>query len=204
MTLFTEGLGGAEQRLRDGVARLGLYFPLIQLAPDHETEFLVDIETVPVVAANHPLATRGRLTRHELESEVQLVLTDRTQITAGLTGSVISHNVWRFADLGTRLDFLLAGFGWCNMPVHIVREHIIAGRLKMLEIEGIKPPVLPMHVIHKRGRPPGKAGRWLIEDIRRRLPACVGAMSVPVGIASGHAAEPGERAATAPAAEAAE
>jgi len=204
VTLFTEGLGGAEQRLRDGVARLGLYIPFIPLAPDHETEFLVDVATVPVVAADHSLAMRGQLTRRELESEVQLILTDRTQITAGISGSVISHRVWRFADLGTRLEFLLAGFGWCYMPIHIVREHIIAGRLKLLDIAGIKPPLLPVHVIHKRGRPPGRAGRWLIEDIRRRLPGCVGPMSLPAGIEARHAAEPVEAAEAEATAEAAE
>jgi DNA-binding transcriptional LysR family regulator len=182
VTLFTEGLGGAEQRLRDGVARLGLYVPFIPLAADHETEFLVDVATAPVVAADHPLAARGLLRRRDLEPEVQLILTDRTQITAGLSGSVISHHVWRFADLGTRLDFLLAGFGWCFMPVHVVREHIAAGRLKVLAIDGIKPPLLSVHVVHKRGRPPGRAGRWLLDDIRRRLPACVGPMSLPESV----------------------
>jgi len=184
VTLFTEGLGGAEQRLRDGVARLGFYIVSIPLAPDHETEFLVDVETVPVVAADHPLAARGPLTRHDIEPEVQLILTDRTQITVGLSGSVISHHVWRFADLGTRLEFLLAGFGWCFMPIHIVREHILAGRLKVLDIRGIKPPLLSVHIVHKRGRPPGKAGRWLIEDLRKRLPQCVRYMNLPEDVSA--------------------
>jgi DNA-binding transcriptional LysR family regulator len=180
VSLFTEGLGGAEQRLRDGVARLGVYVPFIPLAADHETEFLVDIPVAPVVAADHPLAARGTLTRRDLEPELQLVLTDRTQITAGVSGSVVSHNVWRFADLGTRLEFLLAGLGWCYMPVHIVREHIEAGRLKVLDVDGIKYPPLSLHIIHKRGRPPGRAGRWLIDDLRKRMPACVGPLNLPV------------------------
>ena len=190
VSLFTEGLGGAEQRLRDGVARLGFYIPFLPLAADHETEFLVDVATVPVVAAGHALAERGRLTRKDLESEVQLILTDRTQITVGLSGSVISHRIWRFADLGTRLEFLLAGFGWCYMPIHVVRKHILAGRLTALEIEGIKDPVLPVHVIHKRGRPPGRAGRWLIDDIRKRLPACVGPMNLPTAARPADPAQP--------------
>jgi DNA-binding transcriptional LysR family regulator len=204
VTLFTEQLGGAEQRLRDGVARLGLFVPFMPLAPDHETEFLVDIETLPVVAAGHPLAARGRLNRHDLEPEVQLILTDRTQITVGLSGSVISDHVWRFADLGTRLEFLLAGFGWCFMPTHIVRGHILAGRLKVLDLEGIKGPLLSVHIVHKRGRRPGKAGRWLIEDLRRRLPQCDPYMSLPkAGLPAGDAA-PVEAEIDEPTAEAAE
>ena len=174
VTLFTEGLGGAEQRLRDGQAKLGICLPLPGLSADFESEFLVSIATVPVVASSHPLAAMpGPLSRATLEDSVQLVLTDRTTLTAGIGGSVISRRIWRFADLSVRLDFLLAGFGWCNMPTHMVRAHIAAGRLKRLDLADVRAPELPLHIVQQRGRRLGRAGRWLIEDIRRRLPECV-------------------------------
>ena len=89
----------------------------------------------PVVAANHPLAALPQpLAREALEPHVQLVLTDRTPLTQNLSGGILSRHIWRFADLATRLDFLLAGFGWCNMPSHMVSEHVAAGRLKRLTI----------------------------------------------------------------------
>jgi DNA-binding transcriptional LysR family regulator len=180
VTLFTEGLGGAEQRLRDGVARLGLYVP-VTIQDDRESEFLMSIPTVPVVAADHALASEpGPLAREVLERHVQLVITDRTPITAGLSGGIISHRTWRFADLATRLEFLRAGFGWCNMPVHMVREDIAAGRLKVLDISEHTAPSFPVHVVHERGRAPGRAGRWLIEEFRRLLPECAGPMSLPI------------------------
>ena len=118
------------------------------------------------------------------------MLTDRTPVTNGLSGGVISFRTWRFADLGTRLDFLLAGFGWCNMPVHMVRDHIDAGRLKVLDVTGPRLGGADIHVVHARGRPPGKAGRWLIEAIRVRLPKCVGPMTLP---GAEVAQDPGER-----------
>jgi DNA-binding transcriptional LysR family regulator len=173
VTLFTEGLGGAEQRLRDGAARLGLYVPIPGSTDEMESEFLMPIPTVPVVAASHPLAAvSGPLSRDLLEGEVQLVLTDRTPITNGLSGGILSRRTWRFADLQTRLAFLLAGFGWCNMPTHLVREHIEAGRLKVLDVPGNPIHEFPVHVVYQRGRPPGRAGRWLIEQIRTLLPEC--------------------------------
>jgi DNA-binding transcriptional LysR family regulator len=178
VTLFTEGLGGAEQRLRDGVARLGLYVPIPGATEDMEAEFLMPIPTVPVVATDHPLAAvEGPLSREMLEGEVQLVLTDRTPITNGLAGGILSRRTWRFADLSTRLDFLLAGFGWCNMPTPMVSRHIDAGRLKVLDIPGNPIREFPIHVVYQRGRPPGRAGRWLIDEIRRLLPDCEGHMS---------------------------
>jgi DNA-binding transcriptional LysR family regulator len=175
VTLFTEGLGAAEQRLRDGVARLGIYSPLSTAqSSDLEWEPMTSIEMVPVVAASHPLALEPLpLERHTLEKHVQLVLTDRTPLSQNLRGGIVSLHIWRFADLGTRLEFLLAGFGWCNMPRHLVRDHIHAGRLKELAIRDRNNLTLPMHIVYDRSRPPGKAGRWFIEDLRKRLAQCL-------------------------------
>ena len=132
VTLYTEALGGAEQRLRDGAARIAIYPPEPQLSENRETEFLVTIPTVPVVAGDHPLAQeKAPLSRGVMERQVQLVLTDRSPVSAGLSHGIISHRQWRFADLNTRLEFLLGGFGWCNMPVTLVYDHVKAGRLKV-------------------------------------------------------------------------
>lgn len=176
VTLFTEGLGGAEQRLRDGTARLAFYVPFANIGDNREMDYLVSIPSVAVVAADHPLAAiDGPVDRDALEAAVQLVLTDRTPVSEGLSGGIISHRQWRFADMTTRIQFLLAGFGWCHhIPTHMVREHIAAGRLKVLELHERSGPDLAIHIIHERGRPPGRAGRWLIDRIRQRLPTCVG------------------------------
>jgi DNA-binding transcriptional LysR family regulator len=138
-----------------------------------ETEFLAAIPLVPVVAADHPLAAEpGPLARDQLEAHVQLILTDRSALSAGLSGGVVSRRIWRFVDLGSRLDYLLAGFGWGNMPAHLVEEHIATGRLKRLELKENNGRLvnIPIHVVHERGRPPGRAGRWLVDDLRQRLP----------------------------------
>jgi hypothetical protein len=102
------------------------------------------------------------------------VLTDPTTLSLSLRGGIISHRLWRFADLHTRLEYLLAGFGWCNMPLHMVADHIEAGRLKRLvtaERDGVE---FRIHVVHERGREIGRAGRWLINDLRERMngPVC--------------------------------
>jgi DNA-binding transcriptional LysR family regulator len=172
VTLFTETLGGSEQRLRDGTARLGIFPPLPNAAADLELRFLANIPAVPVVAPDHPLAGEPEpLSREVLERHLQLVLTDRTTLTAGFSGSVIGTQIWRFADQGSRLDFLLGGFGWCHMPFHLVERHIAEGRLKRLDIAEQRGLgfTFALHVVHLRGRPPGRAGRWLVDDLARRL-----------------------------------
>jgi DNA-binding transcriptional LysR family regulator len=173
VTVFTEGLGGGpEQRLRDGVARLALYAPLPTGEQDFEAEYLVSIIIIPVVATDHPLASDpSPLTRQTLERHLQLVSTDRTPLMTGLTGNILSPRIWRFADLGDRLAYLLAGLGWCYMPVHLVEEHIAHGRLKQLDIWEHHGRVynFPIYAVHARGRAVGRAGRWLLDDLRGRL-----------------------------------
>jgi DNA-binding transcriptional LysR family regulator len=175
VSVFTEGLGGPEQRLRDGVVRLAIYPLALTGARDLVADFLTDIAMIPVVAADHPLAAlEGPIEREALEPHVQLVLTDRTPLTQNSHGGIISHHIWRFADLLTRLEFLLAGFGWCNMPAHMVIHHIEAGRLKRLALAEKDAFEFRVHVVHERGREIGRAGRWLIADLRQRIagPAC--------------------------------
>lgn len=173
VTVFTEGLGGAEHRLQDGTARLGIFTPRTTSISGLAMEPLQPITLVPVVAASHALARAAPpITRETLEDHVQLVLTDRTQITAGFSGGVISHRVWRFADLSVRLDYLLAGFGWCNMPLHMVEDHIAARRLARLQLKDYASLTLPISIAHGANHPPGRAGRWLIADIKPRLAAC--------------------------------
>jgi DNA-binding transcriptional LysR family regulator len=172
-TVFTEALGGAEETLRSGAARMAIFPLRTGPTPEISAEFLTHVALVPVVAANHPLARAPGPIRHEaLEPHVQLVLTGRTAFAQNLRGGIISHHVWRFADLATRLEFLLAGFGWCNMPWHMIEEHVAAGRLKRLAIAEEEPVAFRLYVVSERGRKFGRAGRWLLADLRERLKTC--------------------------------
>jgi len=173
-TLFTEALGGALETLMSGAARMAIYPIHGGPGPEVTAEFLARVALAPVVAADHPLARLNHpATREDLEAHVQLVLTGRNAFAQSMRGGIVSPHIWRFADLATRLEFLLAGFGWCNMPVHMVEEHVAAGRLKRLElIHAEPPPEFPLYVVNLRERPLGRAGRWLVADLRERLKGC--------------------------------
>ncbi len=173
-TVFTEPLGGAHETLKSGSARMAIYPLSGGATPNISAEFLTTITLVPVVAARHPLsAIQGPVSREELESHIQLVLTGRTNYAQQLRGGIVSQHLWRFADLTTRLEFLLAGFGWCNMPMHMVEPYIASGRLKRLRFLDEEPaPVFRLYVVSERGRALGRAGRWLVGDLRERLKSC--------------------------------
>jgi DNA-binding transcriptional LysR family regulator len=174
VSIFTESLGGSEQRMREGVAHFALIPLATTNAADLSADFLVSIPMLPVVGVDHPLAREAEpIARETLEPHIQLVLTDRTPLTQHIRGGIVSRQIWRFADISTRLEFLLEGFGWCNMPEHMVRKAIDEGRLKALKLAERDPFQFRVHVVHVRGREIGRAARWLIEDLRRRLVYCV-------------------------------
>lgn len=172
VSFSTEGVGGAERRLRDHSASLAFCLLLPSVPDDLMAYPLMDLNLVPVVAADHPLVRLGRkLDRADLEAHVQLVLSD-AHGTEGPSYGVIGSRIWRFVDLGRRLDFLLAGFGWCKMPPFVVKPYLTDGRLVKLDIadEGISPTgTLPIYAAHVRDRPLGRGGSWLLEDLRKRL-----------------------------------
>ena len=172
-TVFTEELGGALETLRAGEARMAICPLPGGATPDLSVEFLATVPFAPVVAAGHPLADAvGPLRREDLEPYVQLVLTGRTAYARNLSGGIVGRQLWRFADLATRLDFLLAGFGWCNMPLHMVDSEIRAGHLQRLVLADQQTPEFPMFVVSERGRQIGHAARWLIDDLTRRITGC--------------------------------
>lgn len=167
-----EGLGGAERRLRRGDAMLALCILLPSPVEDMMALPLLTIDLVPVVAPDHPLARLGRpATYDDLDEHIQLVLSDPAS-TDGPSYGIIGSRTWRFVELGRRLDFLLAGFGWCRMPDYLVAPHVASGRLVRLALEDdpaqAKGP-LTIYAAHMRSRALGRVGRWLLHDLDRRF-----------------------------------
>ena len=173
VTVHTDALGAVEARLRDGTARLGIGSDFQVDAPGPiERHPLTEIMMASMVAREHPLAAwQGTIPRRELERHVQLVLTDRSQLTSGIMRGVVSPRVWRFADLATRYEFLKAGLGFCNMPLHMAKNDLAAGRLKRIVAEGWEKAAyaLPLYLMFPRGHMPGRAASWLIEDMQARF-----------------------------------
>ncbi|HUH77467.1 MAG TPA: LysR family transcriptional regulator [Devosia sp.] len=166
--LVTAGLGAPERHLRDGSVTLAIYSLETTGAEDVEAQFLLEIGMIPVAAPGHPLAQLpGPIRRDALESHVQLLLSDAG--SGAWTRGVVSQNVWRFADLQVRLEFLLAGFGWCNMPRHYVAEHLAQGRLVVLNVAEQKGFGLPVQAVHMRDQALGRGARSLIGALVARL-----------------------------------
>lgn len=172
LTFRTEGLGGSKRRLRDGSAALGICLLLPSVPEDLMAYPLMDMHLLPVAAPDHPLITAGRvLDAEDLASHVQLVLWDPISLSEPDYG-VVGARLWRFVDNGRRMDFLLAGFGWCKMPQHIVEPMLKDGRLKVLNTDDqrvVHGTRLLIYAAHVRNKPLGTVGTWLLNDLRQRL-----------------------------------
>jgi DNA-binding transcriptional LysR family regulator len=169
----TEGLGGSLRRLQNGSAAIGICLLLPSIPENISAYSLLRIKMVPVVAPGHPLALLGRpATVDDLAPHVQLILSDPVDVDSADYG-LSSARLWRFVDLGRRLDFVLAGLGWCRMPEHLVTGPIAAGSLQRLQLAEDPTPQdgLTIYAAHRRSDTLGPAGTWLLDDLRRRLSA---------------------------------
>ena len=170
LRLYVEALGGAFQPILDGRASLGVVGSLPTVPDGLSAERVCDVGFVMVAAKSHPLANWvGLIPKEELARHVQLVLTDRTELSMGREFGVMSPATWRLGDLFAKHAFLLNGLGWGGMPLHTVERDIADGRLVVLSIAEVPPGglSLPMSVVYPTAAPPGPAGRWLIERLKQ-------------------------------------
>jgi DNA-binding transcriptional LysR family regulator len=170
LRLYVEALGAVHQPLLDGRCSLGIAGSLPIMQDSMTSERLIGVAMIMVAARDHPLAAySGVISKEELSKHVQLVLTDRSDRTAGREFGVLSPLTWRLSDLFAKHAFLLKGLGWGGMPVHAVQQDLNDGRLVKLAIEDMLDEglILPMAAIYMTAKPPGPAGRWLIERLRQ-------------------------------------
>jgi len=171
LRLYVEVLGAVIEPVLLGACQVGVSGTLPIVPESMRSEPLLDVPMVTVVAPVHSLASyKGVIPLTELQKHVQLVLTDRSKLTEGQSYGVYSQNAWRLADLGAKHAFLRAGFGFGHMPVFMVEDDIAGDRLRVVRIEmpGVMNMFMPMHAVYRRDAPPGPAGRWLIQRLKRR------------------------------------
>jgi DNA-binding transcriptional LysR family regulator len=166
LQLHVQALGGATQLVLDGRCRIGIVGTLPTIPDQLQSAPSLDIPFVSVVAPTHPLsAWRGVVPESKIVQHIQLVLTDPTELSQGRNFGVLSTRTWRLSDLGSKHAFLRAGFGWGQMPLHLVDSDIRAGSLVKIRVEGApaRTQVLSMRAVHRKDAPPGPAGCSLIQ-----------------------------------------
>jgi DNA-binding transcriptional LysR family regulator len=172
LRLYVEALGGVAKAVLDRQCQLGVVGTLpLQNTDALVAERLLAVRIVFVATPAHPLAQfEGPVPAAELRKHVQLVLTDRTELSAGREFRVVSPRNWRLADLGAKHAFLRAGLGWGGMPHAMVARDLEEGALKQIALQDLPPEgeMMAMSATYPADTPPGPAGRWFIEQLRQR------------------------------------
>lgn len=166
--LDVETLGGVIKLVCDGKSAFAICAPIPILPENFTRERVQSIQMLTVVSPRHPLAAlSGPVSRSVLSEHVQLVLTDRTDLTQGRDFGVFTSRTWRLADLGAKHAFLRSGLGFGNMPLGMVAADLANGTLAVLRIEDepAEPRSIPMYAAYPADRPPGRAGRWFIDHL---------------------------------------
>lgn len=165
----SQGLGGAENLLKEGKVSIAFCTLLPKIPSGFDFQKLASITLVPVVATKHPIARKsGKVTVSELNEHLQLVLSHSNQSDEPNYG-ILGKRQWKFVELNRRLDFLLAGFGWCRMPIDFVKPYIKDGSLKILNITDDPyrdQPPLNIYAAFLKDKPLGVAGFWLVDKVR--------------------------------------
>lgn len=169
LRMYVEALGAVVQPVLEGTCQIGIVGSLPVVPEGTRAEALAQVPMVTVVSPSHPLASMpSPLSASELERHVQLVLTDRTTLSAGRSYGVLAAQIWRLADLGAKHAFLKAGFGWGHMPREMVQRDLDSGELVQLSLEVHQPstPSIAMYAVYRGDAPPGPAGRWFIARLK--------------------------------------
>lgn len=171
LRLRIEAMGAVTQLVLERVCHLGISGWMFTTPDAIERLAVGHITMIPVAAPQHPLAQLQNEVPTALAREhIQLVLTDRSQLTAGKDFGVLALRNWRLGDLGSKHALLRAGLGWGSMPEAMVREDLASGRLVRLNMGEGKELKYPVHVIHRGDEQPGPAASWLVAQFSAQLP----------------------------------
>src|SRR5256714_8501965 len=169
LMLYVEALGAVLQPVIDGRCAFGVMGSLPTAPAQLTRERVLVVRMAFVASPTPPLASlKGPIPARVLAQHRQLVLTDRSELSKGKDFGVFSLSTWRLADLGAKHAFLRAGLGWGAMPVGVIETDLANGSLVKIGIEDVPNAnlVMAMSVVFRTDRPPGPAGRWLIERLK--------------------------------------
>lgn len=172
LRLRIEALGAVMHLVSERVCQIGITGPMLDFSDAFQSQPVGSITMIPVAAPTHPLALIDGIIPTEVARDyTQLVLTDRSQLTAGQNFGVIAVRDWRLGDLGAKHMLLRTGLGWGSMPEEMIREDLDQGKLVHLQLAHMTSLEYTLHMINRVDEAPGLAGRWLMQYLLDHTPA---------------------------------
>ncbi|MDE2429608.1 MAG: LysR family transcriptional regulator [Burkholderiales bacterium] len=157
-----ETLTGPVERLMDNDADLILHH-IDQADARMEFVALNQVSLLPVVAPGFlTFAIHDSITPEQMRDYVQCILRDTATHTATRDYHLISGaHSWTVSDQFMKKELILQGMGWGNMPVHLIREELDAGRLLSICGRYFKESTLQIVAARRSDRAHGPVARRL-------------------------------------------
>lgn len=167
-----ESMGAVQKGILDEKYALGIAGSLPHLPPGLIGDAIGHVVRIPVVSPRHPLGATdgasGPMPSRMLLDHIQILVSDRSELTLGRDFTVYTGRTWRVSDLSTKHELLLAGLGWGYMPEHLIAKDLASGALCEVQVEGLRERnSLAMLVMRRRDRVLGPASRWVLAQLMR-------------------------------------
>jgi DNA-binding transcriptional LysR family regulator len=103
-----------------------------------------------------------------LLDHIQILQSDRSNLTLGRDFSVYTGRTWRVSDLAAKRTLICAGLGWGYLPQHDIADDIASGVLRRVWVENLRDQnTIAFIVVRKRDQVLGPAARWLLNRIMK-------------------------------------
>lgn len=166
--LYSDAMAETINLVRRGECDVAISLLMDGLVPELNGTLVTQTEMIPVVASNHALAAHeGAIPTSELQRHTQIVLSNRKSQRSDVDHGVESSRTWRVVDLRSKKDLIMDGFGFGSLPLHLIEEELVSGRLcRIMSAPWSRGSFrLPLTLVTSSERSLGPAGTWLCEQI---------------------------------------
>ena len=160
--------GDVSALVQRGEAQLGIAFALPGYARELEFVQLGKLVLAHVAARDHLLARQREVSFADLHRHRRLAFSAHSE-RLPTTEYLGATRCWRAESYLALLEMTRAGLGWATLPRQLVLRELAEGELVELRLAAYPHTdwLLGVDLLWNKARPLGKAGGWLLAELRR-------------------------------------
>ena len=166
--VFSDMMGGPLSRLMRDEADLTVASQAGVPMDEVDSVLVCDMTIQPVCSTRLELADLpGVRSVAEMQTRLQIVVADTIGGNYEQSRDVTpGGRRWAVSDFQTKKAMLLSGLGWGGMPVHLIKNELVDGRLTVLKVEGFPSRTTELFAMRKRGKAVGRVQADIWEALK--------------------------------------
>ena len=169
--LFDSGPNEVAELLKAGLADVGIMIEQETYPQGFHYKGIGHSQLIPVCGQGHPLADTASVSYGDLRKHRQLVGPNPKRNSDGSFSSGKSPSVWVCENPYLILELVLAGLGWAELPIAVVREKLAGDEVVRLNYQFQQSSVLQgVDLVWTERHSLGTSGLWLMSRLQA-LPA---------------------------------